>query len=203
MIKLILSITKPRSIFQLNNDYENELKRCIKFWRKNAGKIKDIEIHISIDYDFNTEIFRNYKNVYFHKIEYKLNDKFGYAVVHEGGKYFQKLFPTDILIHIDLDMCCLKPIPTKWLLKTTIGAYRIFSDCKERIEVSKKYNINIFTNTDLIITPPGSTYYNDYCKCFEKNKDNKNFWAYEEFISDLIIRDKNYNIVYGYEAEFN
>ena len=192
MIRLILALTAPRTIFQSTHDYKAELERCIRAWRSNAGYLKDIPIHLSTD----IEGFKAECEV--HYLKYHLNDRFGYAVVHESGAFFQSLFPADTLIHIDLDMTCLKPIPPDLLLYTCVGGYdRV--ECQERLEHSKHLGLKVFTNTDLIITPPKSEYYREYLKLFREST----FWAYEEMISDLVVKAKNYRVLYGYESDFN
>lgn len=153
--------------------YEKESINCIKSWRNNAGWLKDIEIYILCPTeDIKPETKEQYK---FYNVNY-INEKpenfkeyeYGFANVHFAGDYFHKLLPNKMLIHIDLDMDILRPLPIEFFnplwdnkVKAYIGGYQ------EEDYTSQRPNIisEEILNTDFIVSI--SNEYNIYEKIIQ------------------------------------
>lgn len=213
---LILTVEGPKAQNNLNNklyiketrDYLKESVQCIKYWRKNAGLLKDIDIHIncpSEDIDpLYKEIYKDF-NVVYHNVKFEkhiLND-YGFVNVHHTGKYFSEILDYDYFIHIDVDMYILKPIPDDVLnllqnYDCLVGGYD-----KENSKLQRDPIIsNELINTDFIITSKsfGKIFYNDILENYSYIYDNldnyKNCREYdiEEYAADLACKNLRENI---------
>lgn len=171
-----------------SRDYLTESIRCIKAWRMRGGFLKDIKI--IIDYigknklpdeliklfrDLNTTVYyshENYKDI-LSKFDY------GFIGVHLTGKKFsESVFTNPIIIHIDLDMELLQPIPKEFfypLLEKDciIGGYRDEDLPSQRTPLFD----NSILNSDMIIT---------------KRFDCTTLNIYDLFIKDIISINDDY-----------
>lgn len=199
----------PKTIRQFSIDFEGELLCCVSSWRENAGSLSNIPIEVYADYDIDPTRYTQF-NVNFHiepSSDLFAEDQYNYSIVHKAGLYFQKIFPDDILIHIDADMYLRYPFPGKLLFfkDTLIGLYSdakvMKYECPERYRYFKKFKLTRMVNTDLIITKPNSTFYSEYKKHFEilKNQIGTGFWGFEEFVADYITELNNYDTIDYYE----
>lgn len=174
-----------------SRDYMAETKGCIKAWRKNGGRLKDIDI--IIDYVGKSELSNEYKTFfkdYNCKVLYsdysKQTEKFDYGFinVHLTGYYLQMYYPEllkKVIIHIDLDMELLQPIPTEFFeplitKDCIIGGYRNEDLVYQRLPLYA----NTILNSDLVIT-----------KSLEYSKIN----VYKEFIDNINYVNDNYEII--------
>lgn len=189
MIKLIFAIFAPTKIEHLSDNKISKLMQSIKFWRHNAGQLKDIEIHVVTNFD----LILNLENVFVHKET--IEDIFS------AGMFLQKMFPTDTLVFIRPGELCFKELPSTWFNQTSMSVLEKPTFSK-RLLVSRKFNIRNFTDLSLIIVPPESTLYSDCQKVDKETKIKNNFTEYPEFILDLAIKNKNYNIIHNVENYF-
>lgn len=96
---------------------EDEAVLCFRSWRKNGGKFKDIPIYAMCPTKRipSKECIKKIKEFDVKYIEYYIpeTDNFtcGFWNVPVGCSWLEENIEEDFLIHIDLDMCLLKPPP--------------------------------------------------------------------------------------------
>lgn len=189
MIKLIFAVFKPTKIEHLTSAEIPKLLQSIKFWRRNAGELKDTEIHVVAN--FNLEL--NDENVFVYK-EPVTN-------IFDAGIFFQKMFPNDTLIFLRPCLCCFKELPRFWFNQTSVSVLERCPPSK-RSNISHRFCIRNFSDASIIITPPGATLYMDCVKIISETRIKNNFSGYPEFVLDLAIKNKNYNIIHNSEKYF-
>ena len=173
--------------FQSRN-YITESIRCITAWRKRGGYLADIRI--IVDYigqsELSKEVLKFYsKNdiVLVHSrdkyIDFLKDYDYGFVGVHLTGYHLSNTEITKpIIIHIDLDMELLQPIPPKFFeplltKECIIGGYRDEDLPSQRTPL---FN-NSILNSDLVVT---------------KNKEYTNISMYGKFLSNISIINSNY-----------
>lgn len=213
---LILTIEGPKAKNNLNNklyikearDYLKESVQCIKYWRKNAGQLKDIDIHINCPSEDIDELYKQfYKefNVIYHNVKFNrnLDTDYGFINVHYSGQYFSEILDYDYFIHVDVDMYILKPIPEEYLnlLNTydcLIGGYDEENSKLQRDKIITDELIN----TDFIITTKkfGQVLYSDIIKNYFDIYNNLTYYKIkreydiEEYAADLTCKNFRKNI---------
>lgn len=173
--------------FQSRN-YITESVRCITAWRKRGGYLADIKI--IVDYIGQSELPQEVLNFYnknnveivYSRDNYEtfLKDfDYGFVGVHLSGYHLSKLEITKpMIIHIDLDMELLQPIPPSFFeplltKECIIGGYRDEDLSSQRTPL---FN-NSILNSDLIVT---------------KNYEYAGISIYGEFLFNIILVNLNY-----------
>lgn len=200
-IKFILCLCTPQKFFQTHFNFYAELNRCVLSLQT---FFNDYEIVLYCT----REAYLHYNISRIPAVTVKFIHSpifsFGYAFVHVCGIQAQRDFPDSILIHLDLDMCLIRPFAINNINETYIGGYTGTSSDPERDQISKYLGIKVQTNTNLIITQPGSTYYRDVLELYNnfhlKDKIEK-YWFYEEIISDLVVQKNGYKVIKRYAID--
>jgi hypothetical protein len=97
--------------------YEDEAILCFKNWREKGGWLKDINIYTycptkNTITDKTKEEFKKLNVTYIENYREETESFFsGFLNVPLCGKIFEQTLEEDILIHIDLDMNLIRPIP--------------------------------------------------------------------------------------------
>lgn len=194
-IKLVLVLKYDQK--GLKYDYEAEFRRCIAEWRKNAGWLKDIEILIYSDIELDN-LPENVTWKYYDFMDDGQMFSHNYAACHQAGRMAELDYPESTLLHIDMDMCILKPLPEELFNHdTVIGVYGSLDNPRDKIIG------DYFAESDFIITSPKSTFYSDFFKVAKLvmrtyNICPCNYWA-EEYVCDYLLATKKYHIFEDYE----
>lgn len=118
-IALVICLEKNKKIIDENNIgkflyYENEAIYAVTSWRKNAGWLKDIKIYAVYSSDISKQTINKLKCLDVEIIRIKPFDnqeKYLFINTIFIQNYIHKVIKENILIYIDLDLYCLKPIP--------------------------------------------------------------------------------------------
>ena len=172
-----------------SRNYINESIRCIKAWRRNGGYLKDIDI--IVDYIGQSELSKEVLEIYskynvsgfnsYEKYKEILKEfDYGFIGVHLSGQElsFNLKNIKPIIIHIDLDMELLQPIPDTFFVplldkECIIGGYRDEDLPSQRTPL---FNEAIL-NSDMIIT---------------KRFDYSDFIIYPRFLHSIRQINKDY-----------
>ena len=197
--------TPNKNLIDYKRNYLDELKLCIKSWRNNAGWLKDILILVHSDIDLDLG-----KNIKIIKKKFKkpLKSEYGFVNIYESGLIFNDLYPDYILLHIDLDMFCLRELP-KFLFEsilkcnTIIGVYSEEDESYQR----KKLFGNYLAETDFILTYK-SNFYQKYIETYPKIKKflditkplkENTEYNIEEYVADYLMNINNIDFFERYE----
>lgn len=171
-----------------SRNYIMESIRCITAWRKRGGYLADIRI--IIDYIGSSELtdeviefyMKNKVTVVYSRKHYEdfMKDyDYGFVGVHLTGYHLSKTdIVKPIIIHIDLDMELLQPIPPRFFepllsKECIIGGYREEDLPSQRTPL---FN-NSILNSDLIVT---------------KSHEYTDISIYGEFLFNITIINQNY-----------
>ncbi|HEG0266489.1 TPA: hypothetical protein SB288_001442 [Campylobacter coli] len=190
---MLKTVHKPRH-------YYNELLHCIDCWRNNGGSLKNIDILVCTDDTTLKLPFDNIKYLYVN-FDNSLSD-YGFVNIYKAGQVATNNYPNFTHIHIDLDMYVLRD-PSEILLfrgNTALGVYSIEDENYQR----KKIFGTRLAETDLIITKPGSNFYNLYLKEFNKiakilRARNTSEYDIEEYVADWMLFKNEYDVIEEYE----
>lgn len=211
---LILTVENENSInnrrFSETNElnfryYEKESIRCIKSWRERAGWLKDIPIYVMCPTeDIKEETKKEYQKYNVNYINQKpINFKsheYGFTNVHYVGHHFEQLLLDTMLIHIDLDMEILRPLPEDFFDDIWNGTYKAYigSYLQEDYKIQRKpIMCPILTNTDFVVNIAGK--FNIYQEILEMldsldneyselmKKHNLRLYDKEEYSSDMML----------------
>lgn len=220
---LILTVENENAINNRNTDlphryFEKESINCIQKWRENAGWLKDIPIYIMCpteDVEEETKgQYEKLNTVYINQQpEIFKEHTHGFFNVHYVGAYFESLpeLRDTCLIHIDLDMEILKPLPEDYfqdLWSGRVNAYcgGYLPEC-HKMQRKPLYTDEL-TNTDFIANIPSKfkfygnilnsieivdSEYDDYVKEGYREYDR------EEYSSDHLISLYDIKLIIGYE----
>jgi hypothetical protein len=186
--------------------YEQEAIKCFQQWRQNAGSLKDVDIICyaptknlpSADTilklkELNVTYVENYLPVS-EQLEY------GFFLIPFVGKILEEWYFNDTLIHIDLDMNIIKPIPERYFDGNVyVGQYDDVSSLSQR-------NLDKWENpldTGFTISPPSSKFYTIFCDefsklYFDKSYEHEQDWLdqdaslffLEEYVADKMLNNK-------------
>ncbi len=170
-------------------DYFAELKRCIasiRYWYPNAEIYVHSDIMINVDAKVIVKQFEN-----------NFKDLYGFTSIYESGILFSKLNKN--LLHIDLDMMLVRPLPIfEFEFNTLLGIYNIKDfKCQRNPKFGK-----FLAETDFILTTPQSTFYTDYFEAYPKViklLKNDDPYDYEEFVADFLISKGSISTISNYE----
>lgn len=104
-------------VFTEKRLYEDEAILCFKNWREKGGWLKDINIYAycptkNIITEKTKEEFQKLNVTYIENYREETESFFsGFMNVPLCGKIFEETLKEDILIHIDLDMNLIRPLP--------------------------------------------------------------------------------------------
>ena len=204
---LVLNLPDPKCLNNgsdtdnLIREYQLEAFRCIKYWRKNAGWLKDIKI--IVDYSGENEMEEKIESKlkspeYDATINYSTFKKsLGFFDVHFGIKNLMDNFLTKpIIIHIDLDMILLKEIPKEFfeplLTKDLIiGGYNPEDYAIQRSPI---YGDRIY-NTNLIINKSKEyseyNFYKEITDIYSTYKDTPDYYLDETLAESTINMNLN------------
>ncbi len=187
--------------------YEQEAIKCFENWRKNAGKLKDIQI-ICYAPTINTPTKKTIDKLEKLNITYVQNYlqeselmSVGFFLVPLVGKILEEQYPDSTMIHIDLDMNIIKEIPETYFDNNIyIGQYDKISANSQR----KSNNWKLPLDTGLTISPNNSNFYSIYWKefsrlYFDKSYLKETYWLNQEadngiFFLEEYVADKLYNL---------
>lgn len=198
------NITTPRL-------YEQEAINCFTNWREKAGWLKDIDIVCMCPSNNkpSEETINKLEQLKVTYIEHYLKESevvpYGFFLVPLIGKLLEERYPSSFMIHIDLDMNIIKPIPDK-LFDTKIikiGQYNIESSKTQR----SHSNWELPLDTGFTISHNSSKFYKtfwNYLQYYFKDNyyltDNDyklqgtELYFLEEFIADKLYNEKILNI---------
>ena len=194
------NVTTPRL-------YEQEAIKCFTNWREKAGNLKDIKIicyapsknlpsedTINALKKLNVTYIENY-------LKESERMEIGFFLVPLVGYKLEQEYPNDLLIHIDLDMNIIKPIPNKYFdNKIYIGQYDNISALSQRRNVDWENPLD----TGFTISPSSSNFYKVFWEEFSDLYFNKKY-KYEEswlcqnaengvYFLEEYVADKLYNL---------
>jgi len=194
------NITTPRL-------YEQEAIKCFTNWREKAGDLKDIKIICyaptknlpskeTIDSleKLNVTYIENY-------LEESERMEFGFFLVPLVGYKLEQEYQNTLLIHIDLDMNIIKPIPDKYLdNKIYVGQYDDISTLSQRRNMNWKNPLD----TGFTISPTNSNFYKIFWEEFSDLYFNKKYEHEEDWLCqnaengicflEEYVADKLYNL---------
>lgn len=199
------NINNNTNVISTPRMYEQEAILCFENWRKNAGWLKDIEIicyaptknlptsdTISRLKDLNVTYVEQYLPIC-ERME------FGFFLVPLVGKILETENPDSTLIHIDLDMNIIKPIPEKYFDdKVYIGQYDDSSAMSQRKANSWENPLD----TGFTISPSSKQFYNMFWRefrdlYFDKSYEQEEDWLnqdadngvcfLEEYVADKLL----------------
>jgi len=104
-------------VFENKRLYEDEAVQCFEAWRQNGGWLKDIPIYVycptrNVVSEKTKDEFKKLNVTYIEKYHAETEHFFsGFCNVPFCGMIFEEILTEDILIHIDLDMKLIKPLP--------------------------------------------------------------------------------------------
>jgi len=189
-----------------NGLYEDEAVLCFTNWRMNGGWLKDIPIYaycptrniISQDTKDKLELL----NVtYIEKFQPETNNYVcGFWNIPLVGKILEEELKEDILIHIDLDMNLIKPLPKEWFDNeaTVVGQYDKLAAQNQR-KIGTDWELPL--DTGFIISRRDSGFYKFFyeeLKILTENQGDER-WKREckdvslNFLEEYVI-DKAYNL---------
>lgn len=124
------NINNNNNVINTPRMYEQEAIKCFTEWRKNAGWLKDIKIicYCPTNNKPSKETITSLEELNVDYIETYLQEsekmEFGFFLVPLVGNLIEDAYPNSTLIHIDLDMNIIKPIPKEYFDGSTyIGQY--------------------------------------------------------------------------------
>jgi hypothetical protein len=205
----ISKVTTPRL-------YEDEAILCFEEWRKNAGELKDIKIicYCPTHNVPSSETIRKLKDLNVTYIENYLpeseNMEIGFFLVPLVGKIIENEYPDAYLIHIDLDMKLIKPIPD-YLFENTADIYCGQYDKYAVKDQRKLTNINpkwIYPlDTGFTVSHNSTKFYEYYWDRFINLYKNDNYkkdegwnllntgvYHLEEYVMDVIFYNNELNV---------
>jgi len=186
--------------------YEQEAIKCFTEWRKNAGNLKDIKIICyapskNLPSKETISKLKKLKVTYIEKY-LPVSDRieFGFFLVPLVGSIIEKEYPNKTLIHIDLDMNIIKPIPDKYFDDNIyIGQYDDISSLTQRYYPKWKNPLD----TGFTISPTNSKFYEIYWEEFSDLYFNKKYeteepWLIQnhsnKYFLEEYVADKLYNL---------
>ncbi|MFA7127772.1 MAG: hypothetical protein WC136_01230 [Sphaerochaeta sp.] len=201
-------ITTPRL-------YEQEAIKCFTQWRQKGGWLKDIPIICWCPTNNRPTLktINKLKELGIIYIDQTIPQSFEYTVgffhVPIVGKLLEELYPLHYLIHIDLDMNIIKPIP-EVLFNDNVycGQYDPISQQHQRdlTVINKDWKLSM--DTGFTISHTSHKFYNMYYDVFTDllnnyknneswNKLNSSIYNLEEFAMDILFyKQGDYNLNY-------
>jgi hypothetical protein len=150
--------------------YEEEARKCVHSWRKNAGKYKNCTIVIvnCTDDEISTttkKTFNHHKVTYVHKpMREALAHKCSWFNVPLVGSWLESQYPDKYLLHIDLDMYCvaephvdIMTVPNDFI--ATVGKYDK-DNIHDRRTIDQDYPFNCVTCW--VLSNTSEKFYNEW-----------------------------------------
>gem|GEM_PF-1137795 len=205
-----LNLNEQRGItFSEKRLYEDEAILCFENWRKNGGWLKDIPIYAYCPTknrvsEKTIHALKSLNVTYIEKYHEETESFFtGFLNVPFCGMKFEEILSEDILIHTDLDMNLIKPLPEELVLSVSDGScVRVGQYDDQTAKGQRKLGSNWENplDTGFIISLRTSHFYRYfYHELMEliKNKGDDRWKAYCHdqplyFLEEYVI-DKAYN----------
>lgn len=221
---LILTVENEQAINNKNTNlphryFEKESVNCIKKWRENAGWLKDIKIIVvNPTGDVNDETKECYKK---YDVTYLMvrptifkEHQHGFFNVHYVGAHLETFYELQdvCLIHIDLDMEILKPLPKDFFDDLWNDKKLAYCGAYSKIDFENQRNPLYSTelsNTDFIVNIPSKfKFYHEMLNSIEFIDSDYNKYLVdskyreydrEEYSSDHLINKFNIKLIKDYE----
>ena len=192
------NVTTPRL-------YEQEAINCFTAWREKAGWLKDIEIicFCPSNNKPSSETIQKLEELKIEYIEQYLPESetmsYGFFMVPLIGKLIEEKYHDKYLIHIDLDMNIIKPLPETLFSDNVImvGQYDIESSKTQRNKLGWKLPLD----TGFTISHTSTNFYYHFWNFFKESLKKENYkkdtdWiaqGCELYFLEEYIADKLYN----------
>lgn len=196
-------------VFSEKRLYEDEAILCFQNWRTKGGWLKDIAIYaycptMNRISEKTKEEFKKLNVTYIEKYHSETESFFsGFLNVPFCGKIFEEILEEDILIHIDLDMNLIKPLPENLVNSVATNEYVLVGQyddesAKEQRKLGDGWDNPL--DTGLIISHRKSNFYDFFYHKLISLVETKGDARWKEhcadqplyFLEEYVI-DKAYN----------
>lgn len=203
-------------VFSEKRLYEDEAILCFRTWREKGGWLKDIPIYTycptkNIISESTKKIFSEL-NVHYVENYLSETESFtsGFYNVPLCGMNFEKILKEDILIHIDLDMNLIKPLPEKLVNSVSLNKFVVIGQyddesAKEQRKIGIDWDNPL--DTGFIISHRKSGFYDFFYKelmrldetsgdeRWKENCADQPQYFLEEYVIDKAYNEKMFPIV--------
>ncbi|WP_408098569.1 hypothetical protein ACJVC5_06550 [Peredibacter sp. HCB2-198] len=195
--------------------YEDEAVLCFKSWRENGGWLKDIPIYTycpsrNVVSETTKEEMKKYNVTYIENFLPETDGFFsGFWNVPLCGKIFEETLSEDVLIHIDLDMKLIKPLPQELVDSVLNNDYVICGQYDDESSKSQRKIGNDWKNpldTGFLISNRKTKFYKFFYEALSEITKTKGdarwkekcsdwpLYFLEEYVIDKAYNEQNYPI---------